>query len=266
MRSRAPHLRLLLVLVMGLVACRPDAQVTGAANDEATHRELTVAAAASLRRVMPELGAAWSRRHPTELLTFSYGGSGDLRRQVEAGAPIDAVVLAHPEPVETLVQRGLVRAEWRREVASNSLVLVGRIGAQAGAGTVLTFDTLGALPEGAFLALGEPRTVPAGQYAHLLLESLGLWDALTPRRVFASDVSAVLTYVRRGEAEVGIVYRTDLIGLDDVEVLDTAAGPDAPDVRYVAAPIEARAQAFVDFVARDAEARAIWARHGFAAP
>ena len=49
-------------------------------------------------------------------------------------------------------------------------------------------------------------------------------------------------------------------------MLDTAEGPDAPPVRYVAAPVEARAQAFVDFVAREAEARAIWARHGFGAP
>ena len=264
MRPRALHLLLTLALAAGAASCRQ-----GGASREAAHapsQELTVAAAASLRRVMPKLAEAWNRKHPQARLTFTYGGSGELRRQVEAGAPIDAVVFAHPAPVEALVQRGRVDAASTRDVARNTLVLVGRKGSGTRPASDLRFRTLASLPEGTWLAVGEPRTVPAGQYAHALLERLGLWDALAPRMVFAADVTAVLTYVRRGEAEVGIAYRTDLIGLEDVEVLDAAEGPLAQEARYVAAPIVPHAQGFVDFLARDPGARALWAGDGFGAP
>lgn len=226
-----------------------------------------MAAAASLRRVMPELERAWRAEHPGEALTFTFGGSGELRRQVETGAPIDAVVFAHPEPVASLVAQGRVRSGSERDVARNTLVLVGRRATDRRDGARRTLRTLGALPEGAWLAIGEPRTVPAGKYAQALLESLGLWESLSGRMVFAKDVSAVLTYVRRGEAEVGLVYRTDVIDLDDVEVLDAPAGEvSGANARYVAAAVSPRAKAFVDFVATAPGARAIWTRHGFGAP
>jgi molybdate transport system substrate-binding protein len=177
------------------------------------------------------------------------------------------VVFAHPEPVASLVAQGRVRSGSERDVARNTLVLVGRRATDRRDGARRTLRTLGALPEGAWLAIGEPRTVPAGKYAQALLESLGLWESLSGRMVFAKDVSAVLTYVRRGEAEVGLVYRTDVIDLDDVEVLDAPAGEvSGANARYVAAAVSPRAKAFVDFVATAPKARAIWTRHGFGAP
>ena len=209
------------ILILGLAAC----------SETALDRpDLTLAAAASLRQVMPAAIDAFTAETGWRSIEVTYGASGDLRRQVEGGAPIDLVVLASAEAVDALITDGFGDPESRRVVAGNRLALVG-----PPASSPLTFATLSRLPGDARLAVGDPRTVPAGQYARQALENLESWTDLEDRIVLGGHVASVLAYVRRGEVDAAIVYETDVDDLVDVEVWEVAAGDWAPDPQVVAA-------------------------------
>jgi molybdate transport system substrate-binding protein len=225
--------------------------------------KIMVATAMSLRNVLPPLIDAFRKQSPAAEVVASYGASGDLRRQVEGGAPIDAVIFAAASDVDMLVERGEI-AGGKRVIASNSLVLIGPRGAEP-----LTFETIDRVPAGEYIAIGDPKTVPAGRYAQEVLQALNKWDAVQNRLVLGGHVAAVLQYARRGEVAAAVVYGTDIKDVDDVVVLDHAGGQWAPRIETVAAVVaggkEATARAFVDFLETPA-ARAIFTAHGFGAP
>jgi len=252
----------------------------GAGAAPPSERPILLGAAASLRNVLPDLIAAFQDAQGRPAIQVSYGASDALRLQVEAGAPVDAVLFAAPHEVDALVDKGLAERATRRVIATNKLVLIGpRDGLDPGArvvvgppsrGPTVTFKTLAMLPADARIAIGDPRSVPAGRYAKQALEALGEWDALAPRLVLGNDVAGVLSIVRRGEAVAGFVYETDALGVDEVKVLDPAVGPWAPRVELVAAVIAGAqgadgARRFLDFVS-STRGRAAFAEHGFGPP
>ena len=246
-------------------ACLLIAAAAGAARAADSERAVTLAAAASLRPVLPALVDAFQGGKGVPPIEVSYGASSALRAQVEAGAPVDAVLFAAPEDVDALVAKGLADPATRRSIATNTLALIGPPD-----GPPLRFTTLPSLPSGERLAIGDPRSVPAGRYAKQALSALGSWDALEPRLVYGADVAGVLAIVRRGEAAAGIVYETDARPFSDVRVLDRASGAWAPAVELVAAVIRTGARAdaaarFLEF-AGSPRARAIFAEHGFGPP
>jgi molybdate transport system substrate-binding protein len=226
--------------------------------------EIIVGAAASLRSVMPDLMTAYAKDHVR--LTASYGASGDLRNQVQGGAPIDVVVFASGKPVDDLIKEGLADSATRKVVATNAIILIGPKN-----GGPYKFMTLATLPSGEKIAIGDPKTVPAGQYAQAALEKLGEWDKLRDKFVFAGDVAGVLAYVRRGEVAAGIVYKTEALHIDDVRVLDelaaTESGPRPEVVAAVTAGSKAAAEArgFVDFLSTPPAAK-LFVAYGFGAP
>jgi molybdate transport system substrate-binding protein len=227
--------------------------------------EVTLAAAASLRGVLPELSRAYQAGHPDAHVTATYGASGTLKQQVEGGAPVDAVLFAAARPVDELIAAGEVEAASRRVIATNALVLVGPRG-----GRPVTFATLDALPVGERVAVGDPGAVPAGEYARAWLRSLGKWDALQGRLLLGGDVAAVLAYARRGEVAAAVVYRTEVRGVDDVVVLDEARGPAAPRPEVVAGVVHGargagEAGAFLGFVGSP-EGQKVLADFGFGPP
>ncbi len=244
-----PAIALLLLIAIGACGKQGDAPAV-------------LAVASSLRNVMPELIERFRVSHGTGEWVATYGGSGTLRAQVEAGAPIDAIVFAGSEPVDLLIGSGALRAASRREVAQNSLVLVGPIESRG-----LRFESLAQLGSDQKLVIGLPDSAPVGSYARQALKELELWEDLQDRIVYAGHVAAVLAYVRRGEAAAGIVYRTDAQTADDVELLDTL-----PERARIATEIVAavssrarhpqRADAFVRFLG-SAGASGILKRGGF---
>src|SRR5687768_14967535 len=155
--------------------------IAGCASEDA---KPTIATAASLRGVMPAAAAAFGSE-----IAFTYGASGDLRKQVEGGAPIDAVLFASAAPVESLIASGHADAATRRVLATNELVLIVPSGNPA-----LRFESLETIPQGERLAIGDPGAVPAGQYARDALQKLGVWEALADRLVLGGDVASVLAY------------------------------------------------------------------------
>jgi molybdate transport system substrate-binding protein len=259
LRRCLPALLCALVLVLGLVplGCR----------DGGRGAEVVVGAAASLRRALPPLGDAFvtAHPHPGVRVTASYGSSGDIVKQVEGGAGLDLVILAAAAPVDRLVQEELIDPATRRVVATNELVLIGTPG-----GPRLTFATLGCLPAGERLAIGDPASVPAGTYAREALEKLGLWSKLEGRLLLGTNVAAVLTYVQRGEVPLAIVYRTEVEGVDKIVLLDTARGEWAPRPLLVAGVVKAahapaQARALLDFMLAP-EGRKIFGQFGFGPP
>jgi molybdate transport system substrate-binding protein len=246
----------LLLLLALLSACTRSTPPSG---------EITLAAAASLRGVLPELSRVYQASHPGTHVTATYGASGDLKKQVEGGAPVDAVLFAAARPVDELVAAGHVEAASRRVIATNTLVLIGPRG-----GKPVTFATLDTLPAGEHIAIGDPGAVPAGEYARAWLRSLGKWDALQGRLLLGGDVAAVLAYARRGEVAAAVVYRTEARGIADVVVLDEARGPGAPRPEVVAGVVHGargagEAGVFLGFVGSP-EGQRVLADFGFGPP
>ena len=228
---------------------------------------VTIGAASSMRVVMPALVKAFEASSPGTKVRVAYGASGDLRKRVIDGAPIDAVVLADAATVESLLRAGQVVADPRKTIATNALVLVG---ASPLSHKKLRFASIEQLPAGEKLAIGNPDVAPVGRYARSSLKRLGKWKALQGRLIFGGNVAAVLTYARRGEAAAAIVYETDSRGVKDVVLLDRAKGTWAASPQVVVSllraaehPVEARA--FLEFLGSK-QAQRILKERGFGSP
>jgi len=226
---------------------------------------VTVAAAASLREVMTELEAEYEAAHPGVRVRTTFGASGALRQQIEQGAPIDLFVSAAAAPMDALAKSGRVDTATRRVLAGNELVAI--VPAQGGAAVAALADL--AKPAVRRVALGAPASVPAGEYAEEALRAAGVLEAVRAKAVYAQDVRQVLAYVASGNADAGLVYRTDAAVSPRVRVAAAApAGSHRPIVYPVAAVTDARnpegARAFLAFILGPRGREAL-RRHGFRA-
>jgi molybdate transport system substrate-binding protein len=226
---------------------------------------LLILAAASLKNALDEIGA----RYATEAgvrVAASYAASGVLTRQMENGAPADLFISADREWMDYAQEQKLIRPETRGDLLGNALVLVGPKGV-APVAIRPGFDLAGLLGPGGRLAMGEPRSVPAGRYAEQALTALGVWDTVKGKAAFAENVRAALALVSRGEAPYGIVYRSDAAAEPGVAVAGTFPEDSHPPVVYPAAVAAStgRAADAVAFLAwlRLPAARASFEKQGF---
>lgn len=227
---------------------------------------LTLSAAASLHEVLAELADRFEAEHPGTEVRVNLGASGALRQQIEQGAQVDVFVSAAGGPMDALAARGLIDPETRAPFAANELVLVVPAGDDS---EVRGWADL-ATPAARRVALGAPASVPAGEYAVQVLGSLGVYDAVRGKAVYAQNVRQVLAYVESGNVDAGVVYATDGADSDGVRVVAQApSGSHRPIVyplavvRSTRRPREARALA--RFLL-GAEARQALRRHGFRLP
>lgn len=167
--------------------------------------EILVSAAISLKNAFEEIGSMFEKQTGIRV-RFNLGASGLLQRQIEAGAPVDIFASAGEKQMNELQAQGLILSETRRDLARNVLVLIVPTRSQL---SLHSFAEL-VRPEVVRVTIGNPKTVPAGQYAEEALRNLKLWDNLQSRLVLAENVRQVLDYVARGEAEAGIVYASDV--------------------------------------------------------
>ncbi len=233
----------------------------------ASAQELTLSVAISMKEAVETLGRGFAARQSGVTLRYNFGASGDLQKQIEAGAPIDVFVSAATRQMDDLEQKGLILRDTRRAFARNVLVVV----TPADAGRDLTAPSDLLDPRVTRVALGNPRTVPAGQYAQESLRALGLWDRLGPKLVFGENVRQVLEYVARGEVDAGFVYATDLPAAGArVREAFRPSEETYPPVVYPAAVVAgsrqpALARAFVELLT-GTEGRAVLQRLGFQPP
>ena len=232
----------------------------------AAAHDLTLSVAISMKEATEEIGRLFARAHPAVKVRFNLGASGDLQKQIEAGAPVDVFISAAARQMDELEAKGLIVAASRRAFARNVLVAI------APADSPLDLSRPATLAEARVtrIAIGNPKTVPVGQYTEESLRALGLWDRVRAKLIFAENVRQVLDYVNRGEVDVGFVYATDAATRAGrvKEVFRPAEDTYRPIV-YPAAVVAASRQrtlagAFVDLLA-GAEGQGVLRRLGFAA-
>jgi molybdate transport system substrate-binding protein len=224
--------------------------------------QVTVFAAASVTESLREIASSYSRTAPDRIV-FSFGGSSTLARQIEEGAPADMFFSADEAQMNALQAKGLIAAETRTNLLSNSLVII--TAAVDGAPVHRPEDL--ASPAIHRVALGDPKAVPIGVYARTFLERKGLWAAVSPKVVSTESVRAALAAVESGNAEASIVYKTDALISNRVKTAYVVPEGDSPAIHYPAAVVknaknELAARAFLQYLASP-DSRKIFARHGF---
>lgn len=211
-----------------------------------TSRPLTVFAAASLGEALQDVLAQW----PGEV-RLSLGGSGAMARQIDQGAPADVVLLAHPQWMDWLDGRGRVIAATRDTPLGNALVIAGPAGAEPLALADLP-TVLARLGETGRLAMGEHRSVPAGQYAQEWLQRRAMWEALRPRLAEVENVRAALALLSRGEVPLAILYASDLWAAQENAVaVWTIPDSEQPVIRYALAAVTEAGRPLAAFLGRE---------------
>lgn len=227
--------------------------------------DLTVSAAASLTNAFKELQPLFEAQHPDTKLQLNFGASGALLQQIVKGAPVDVFASADQETMDQAQAQSLVKAAERRNFVSNTLVVV----VTSDAKVVPKAVTDLAQPAYARIAIGLPASVPVGRYTQAVLQKAGLWGAVEPRMIGASNVRQALDYVARGEVDAGFVYATDAALMPDKVKLALTVPTETP-ILYPIAPVAASgnaaaAQKFVAFVLSP-PAQAVLAKYGFGRP
>jgi len=167
--------------------------------------DLTVSAAASLTNAFRDLAPMFEAANPGTKVLCNFGASGALLQQIDKGAPVDVFASADQETMDQAQSKGLVMAAQRRNVVSNTLVVIVPMAA-ANIPKVVADLTQAAYQR---IAIGLPASVPVGRYTKGVLEAAGHWAAIEPKMVGANNVRQALDYVVRGEADAGFVYATD---------------------------------------------------------
>jgi molybdate transport system substrate-binding protein len=211
---------------------------------------------------MAEIAPAFERTRPGVKVAFNFGGSGTLEQQIERGAPVDVFFSAAPKPIDALAAQGLILPDTRRDVVRNQVVLI----VPQDSSSPKTFREL-ADRSVKLIALGDPESVPAGDYGRQILQALHIWDGVQSKLVLAKDVRQVLAYVETGNADAGILYATDARESGKVRVVEIAPKGTCTPVVYPVAVVRdsrhaAAARAFVRFLS-GGDASAVFSRHGF---
>jgi molybdate transport system substrate-binding protein len=226
--------------------------------------EITISAAISLKDAFEAIGKTFMEKHPGTKVVFNFAGSGALARQIEAGAPVDVFASAAQKDMDDLDQKDMIIKGTRKDFARNSLVLI------TPAKSAIQLTSLNDLRRGEIqkIAIGNPKTVPAGRYAEEVLRHFNLWDVLKDKLIFAENVRQVLDYVARGEVDAGMVYSTDaLVRAKDVKIVSEVPIESHQTIIYPIAVIkgskkESRAKEFIDVVT-SREGEKILERYGF---
>lgn len=225
--------------------------------------DLTVSAAASLTDVLNELSKSYQDANPGVKVTMTYGASGALQTQIEEGAPSDLFLSAAQKQMTALEDKGLLLDGTKKDLLVNKVVLITPKDSQKG---IKSFDDVNTDKVGK-IALGEPKSVPVGQYSEEIFTSLKTLDAVKKKAVYGTDVRQVLTWVESGEVDCGVVYATDAAVSDKVTVAAEAPEGSHKPVVYPAAVLKSSknpdaAKAFLAFLSSD-EAKAAFEKYGF---
>jgi molybdate transport system substrate-binding protein len=228
---------------------------------------VVVFAAASLKEALDAAARSFEAASGHKV-RVSYAASSALARQLESGAPADLFISADTDWIDYLESRGLTAPGSRRDLLANDLVLV----APAASATRLKLapgvDIAGALGARR-IALANPAAVPAGRYAKAAFTALGAWGAIEGKVAAADNVRAALALVARGEAPLGVVYRTDALAEANVRIVDTFPAGSHPSIVYPVVRAKRSttpaAAELASYLAAPA-AMATFARFGFRAP
>lgn len=236
-------------------------------NAPAETQTLTVFAAASLTDAFTEIGKDFEALHPGVTASFNFGGSQNLRTQIEQGAPADLFASANAKEMDTLVSGNLVAANAPKIFLTNQLVVILPEANPAG------IESLEDLAQPGLKLVLAAEEVPAGRYARQILGNLSdLYGAHYRDNVLANVVSnednirQAVTKVQLGEADASFVYVSDTVAMPDLQKIEIPAEMNVI-AEYPIAPLSSAkdpdlANAFIDFVLSP-EGQAILQKWGF---
>ena len=237
-------------------------ETTAAQAGEST--EILVAAAASLKNAYEEeLIPMFQDKYPGVTVKGTYDSSGKLQTQIEEGLEADVFMSAAPKQMTALDGEGLIVSDTITNLLENKIVLIVPSDSDSG------FTRFEDIEKAESIALGDPASVPVGQYSEEALTSLGIWDKIQDKVSFGTNVTEVLNQVAAASADAGIVYATDAASMaDQVKVVAEAPeGSLAKKVIYPVAVVKDTANAeaagnFVEFLKTD-EAMKVFESYGF---
>ena len=222
--------------------------------------DINLSVAASLKDVVNELCDGFAKAHPGVKSLKNYGASGQLAKQIENGAPADLFISANLEWMDYLKNKNLADKPSIGTFTYNTLVFAGMPGKASNLQDLLKLDRI---------AIGSPKSVPAGEYALEALKRAGLDKRLEKKLVMARDVRECLMYAERGEVDGAFVYRTDALQAKQAKILFTVPQDLYPRIIYpmsltVAGAKNRDAASFFAYL-HGSEAKAVLAKYGFAA-
>jgi molybdate transport system substrate-binding protein len=245
----------LVLLVLGsLGACasnngtsKDSSETAESSSSQAESGHVLIAAAASLENVMEkELIPAFEKEHSGVTIEGNYDSSGKLQTQIEKGLEADIFFSAATKQMEALVSQNLIAQDKVVPLLENQLVLI------VPKNSDKDWQDFNDLKKAEMVAIGDPASVPAGQYAEKGLKALGIWNEVKEHASFGTNVTEVLNWVAKGSSDAGLVYATDAAASDEVKVIaalpeDTLDDP----IIYPVAPLEKATdnQAAADFLA-----------------
>lgn len=237
----------------------------GEAEESKEEVTITIAAAASLENgFTEELIPAFEEENPNIKVTGTYDASGKLQKQIEEGAEIDVFFSAANKQMDELIEKDMIDEDSRTPVVENEIVLI-----KAKDADLPDIEKYEDVVNADIIAIGDPASVPAGQYAQESLENLKLWDGVQAKEVsLGTNVTEVLNWVAEGSADVGIVYRSDAMSMEDKVVVIAAAPADSvspaiyPIGIVTSSEKKEAAQAFIDFLKTE-KAQEIFEKYGF---
>lgn len=271
----------LLATAVALVSCTPasmtEAHTKADTTQKTSHHQspnrhqrvqktsLTISAAASLQNALTAIEPLFQQAHPDIEIVYNWGGSGTLQRQIEQGAPADIFFPASQVQMQAIARKNLLHRPLGK--ASSQAILGNQLVLIAPKNSPLTnFEHL-SQASAEQLAVGEFRSVPAGQYAKATLTALKLLPQLTPELIFFSNVRGVLAAVESGHVEAGLVYKTDAELSDRVKIVAIAPPKSHPPIQYPIAilqrsPSPEAAQTYIDFLSTP-PAQTVFQQFGF---
>ncbi|MCM0082440.1 molybdate ABC transporter substrate-binding protein [Geomonas sp. Red32] len=239
--------KIVVMVLLALLAASP-----------AMAAEVNLSVAASLKEVVNDLCDRFAKRHPDVRFLKNYGGSGQLARQIESGAPGDIFISANVEWMEYLKGKKLVDAGSIGIFTHNTLVFAGTSGKASSLRDLVKLERI---------AIGSPKSVPAGEYAMEALTRAGVAKQVEKKLVMTKDVRECLMYADRGEVDGGFVYRTDALQAKKARILFTVPANLHDRIVYplaltVTGARNPEAAAFLSFL-KGAEAKKVLEKYGF---
>ena len=247
-------------------AAETEAESKAEAKADLGEQSILVAAAASLKNAYEdELIPMFEEQYPGVTVEGTYDSSGKLQTQIEEGLEADVFMSAATKQMKALDEEGMIASDTIVNLLENKIVLIVPTGSDS---KIYSFEKIG---DAASIALGDPESVPAGQYAKEALTNLNVWDSIQDKVSFGTNVTEVLNQVAAASADAGIVYATDAASKAD-QVTVVAEAPEGSLEKKVIYPVavvkatahEDAAKAFVDFL-QTPEAIAVFESYGFVA-
>jgi len=222
---------------------------------------LTVSAAISLKGSLEEIKNIYETEKKDKI-TYNFGSSGSLQQQIEQGAPVDVFISAGTKQMNALEAKNLLLPDSRKNLLKNQLVLI----TPKSVTNISSFEDLTKADINK-IAVGDPQSVPAGQYAEEALKYYQVLEQVKSKLVYTKNVTQVLNYVESGNVDAGIVYITDAKTSDKVSVVAIAVPESHSEIVYPLSIIKASqqieaAKEYVEFILGE-KAKKVFEKYGF---